>query len=154
MPRNARRRDAGGRGGTRAKQAEQASRPPWAGNCTRKSRSICRARRDSGRLDDYVTRSGYVITPVVVWGGCADGLVANPDEVQSIHRLPTSSSVDPKARIHDDPRASDRSSAAHLGQHDDPCRPRHFSISSRKRWLAASRASQRWSSPPRLGAET
>lgn len=41
-----------------------------------------------GRLDDYVTRSGYVITPVVAWGGRADGLVANPDEVQSIHRLP------------------------------------------------------------------
>ena len=48
-----------------------------------------------GRLDDYVTRSGYVITPVVVWGGRADGLVANPDEVQSIHRLPIEQLVDP-----------------------------------------------------------
>jgi mutator protein MutT len=40
-----------------------------------------------GRLDDFVTRSGYVITPVVVWAGAARGLRANPDEVQSIHRI-------------------------------------------------------------------
>ncbi len=35
-----------------------------------------------GRLDDFVTRSGYVITPVVVWAdnNCAD-LHPNPDEV-------------------------------------------------------------------------
>lgn len=48
-----------------------------------------------GRLDDYVTRSGYVITPVVVWGGRADGLVASPDEVESIHRLPIAQIVEP-----------------------------------------------------------
>ena len=41
-----------------------------------------------GRLDDYVTRSGFVITPVVVWAGAARGLVPNPAEVQSIHRIP------------------------------------------------------------------
>ena len=41
-----------------------------------------------GRLDDYVTRSGFVITPVVVWAGAARELVANPAEVQSIHRIP------------------------------------------------------------------
>ncbi|MES1162356.1 MAG: CoA pyrophosphatase, partial [Rhizobacter sp.] len=41
-----------------------------------------------GRLDDYVTRSGFVITPVVVWAGAARDLVANPAEVQSIHRIP------------------------------------------------------------------
>ncbi len=41
-----------------------------------------------GRLDDYVTRSGYVITPVVVWGGIVTGLAPNPNEVESIHRLP------------------------------------------------------------------
>ena len=40
-----------------------------------------------GRLDDYATRSGYVITPFVVWGGHAD-LIANPAEVQGIHRIP------------------------------------------------------------------
>jgi mutator protein MutT len=41
-----------------------------------------------GRLDDYATRSGYVITPVVVWGGKAAQVQPNPDEVASIHRLP------------------------------------------------------------------
>ena len=41
-----------------------------------------------GRLDDFVTRSGFVITPVVVWAGAARTLVANPAEVQSIHRIP------------------------------------------------------------------
>jgi len=39
-----------------------------------------------GTLDDYVTRSGYVITPVVVWAGIDDQhLHPNPDEVASIH---------------------------------------------------------------------
>lgn len=41
-----------------------------------------------GRLDDFVTRSGYAITPVVVWAGRAEGLVPNADEVASIHRIP------------------------------------------------------------------
>lgn len=40
-----------------------------------------------GRLDDYPTRSGYVITPVVVWGGAARNLAPNPAEVRSIHRI-------------------------------------------------------------------
>ena len=41
-----------------------------------------------GRLDDYPTRSGYVISPVVVWGGRDVTLTPNPDEVESIHRIP------------------------------------------------------------------
>jgi 8-oxo-dGTP pyrophosphatase MutT (NUDIX family) len=41
-----------------------------------------------GRLDDYVTRSGFAITPVVVWAGTARALAANPAEVASIHRIP------------------------------------------------------------------
>lgn len=41
-----------------------------------------------GRLDDYVTRSGFVITPVVAWAGAARGMVRNPAEVASIHRIP------------------------------------------------------------------
>ncbi|MDG2479728.1 MAG: CoA pyrophosphatase [Alphaproteobacteria bacterium] len=40
-----------------------------------------------GRLDDYPTRSGYLITPVVIWAGEKVDLVANPDEVASIHRV-------------------------------------------------------------------
>lgn len=41
-----------------------------------------------GRLDDFVTRSGYAITPVLVWAGPARTMVANPHEVHSIHRIP------------------------------------------------------------------
>ncbi|MCB0028519.1 MAG: CoA pyrophosphatase, partial [Anaerolineales bacterium] len=41
-----------------------------------------------GRLDDYTTRSGYTITPIVVWGGPVTDLVPNPAEVDSIHRIP------------------------------------------------------------------
>ena len=38
-----------------------------------------------GLLDDYQTRSGYLITPVVVWAGLGATMQANPDEVESIH---------------------------------------------------------------------
>ncbi|ODU09604.1 MAG: coenzyme A pyrophosphatase [Rubrivivax sp. SCN 71-131] len=42
-----------------------------------------------GRLDDYVTRSGYAITPLVFWGGdTARALQPNPQEVASVHRVP------------------------------------------------------------------
>ena len=41
-----------------------------------------------GRLDTFVTRSGYAITPVVLWAGAAREMVPNPDEVASIHRIP------------------------------------------------------------------
>lgn len=40
-----------------------------------------------GRLDDFVTRSGFVISPVVVWAGAAPDLQANAAEVASIHRI-------------------------------------------------------------------
>ena len=41
-----------------------------------------------GRLDDFVTRSGFVITPIVVWAGAAANMRPNPNEVASIHRIP------------------------------------------------------------------
>ena len=41
-----------------------------------------------GRLDDFVTRSGYAITPVVVWAGAAREMLPNPGEVETIHRIP------------------------------------------------------------------
>ena len=40
-----------------------------------------------GRLDDYPTRSGYLITPVVAWAPEGAVLSANPDEVASIHPI-------------------------------------------------------------------
>ena len=40
-----------------------------------------------GLLDDYPTRSGYLITPVVLWAGTGAALSPNPDEVASVHRI-------------------------------------------------------------------
>jgi 8-oxo-dGTP pyrophosphatase MutT (NUDIX family) len=39
-----------------------------------------------GLLDDYPTRSGYLITPVVVWAAGGAAIVPNPQEVASVHR--------------------------------------------------------------------
>ncbi len=41
-----------------------------------------------GRLDDYPTRSGYNITPFVVWAGDAPAFTPNPDEVHALYRIP------------------------------------------------------------------
>jgi 8-oxo-dGTP pyrophosphatase MutT (NUDIX family) len=40
-----------------------------------------------GTLDDYPTRSGYVITPVVLWAGGQPEIHPNPLEVRSVHRV-------------------------------------------------------------------
>ncbi|HEY2600386.1 MAG TPA: CoA pyrophosphatase [Thermoleophilaceae bacterium] len=40
-----------------------------------------------GWLDDYPTRSGYVITPVVLWGGKDPHLDPAPDEVLAVYRI-------------------------------------------------------------------
>ena len=41
-----------------------------------------------GCLDDFVTRSGFHICPVVIWGGEVPTLNKNEEEVASIHRVP------------------------------------------------------------------
>ena len=41
-----------------------------------------------GALDDYPTRSGYIITPIVLWADNPGELVANPDEVARIYLVP------------------------------------------------------------------
>lgn len=40
-----------------------------------------------GVLDDYATRSGYVITPVVIWAGPDAELEPNPAEVLAVYRI-------------------------------------------------------------------
>ena len=40
-----------------------------------------------GLLDDYPTRSGYLITPVVLWAESCGTISPNPDEVASVHRI-------------------------------------------------------------------
>lgn len=52
-----------------------------------------------GRLDDYATRSGFVVTPVVVWAGAARDVVPNADEVASIHRIPLQEFLRPDAPL-------------------------------------------------------
>jgi 8-oxo-dGTP pyrophosphatase MutT (NUDIX family) len=39
------------------------------------------------QLDDYPTRSGYLITPVVAWAADSAKLAPNPAEVRSVHRI-------------------------------------------------------------------
>jgi len=41
-----------------------------------------------GLLDDYVTRSGYVMTPVVCWAGQVGELTGAEAEVASVHQVP------------------------------------------------------------------
>jgi len=41
-----------------------------------------------GLLDDYPTRSGFLITPVVVWAGADAMLTPNPHEVAEAYRVP------------------------------------------------------------------
>jgi 8-oxo-dGTP pyrophosphatase MutT (NUDIX family) len=41
-----------------------------------------------GTLDDYATRSGYVITPVVVWGSAPAVLTPDPSEVAAVYCVP------------------------------------------------------------------
>lgn len=40
-----------------------------------------------GVLDDYASRSGYVIAPVIAWLDDASALAPNPEEVASVHRI-------------------------------------------------------------------
>jgi 8-oxo-dGTP pyrophosphatase MutT (NUDIX family) len=50
-----------------------------------------------GLLDDYATRSGYLIKPVVIWAGAGTEIRPNPQEVESVHRVPLVSIASPDA---------------------------------------------------------
>jgi 8-oxo-dGTP pyrophosphatase MutT (NUDIX family) len=41
-----------------------------------------------GLLDDYGTRSGFIITPIVAWAGEKVDLAPNPAEVAHVYRVP------------------------------------------------------------------
>jgi 8-oxo-dGTP pyrophosphatase MutT (NUDIX family) len=42
-----------------------------------------------GVLDDYATRSGYLMSPVVMWAGAVGGqIIRNPEEVERIYLIP------------------------------------------------------------------
>ena len=50
-----------------------------------------------GLLDDYPTRSGYVITPVVIWAGMGAEFSPNPDEVAKIMPITLSDLLRPES---------------------------------------------------------
>lgn len=61
-----------------------------------------------GRLDDYATRSGFVITPVVVWAVGLGRMERNPDEVAAIHRVPLAELERPEVPVLHEIEESDR----------------------------------------------
>ena len=52
-----------------------------------------------GWLDDYATRSGFVITPVVLWGDADPALNPARDEVLAVYRLSLRELVDTEPRF-------------------------------------------------------
>jgi mutator protein MutT len=61
-----------------------------------------------GRLDDYPTRSGFVIAPVVVWGDGAAPLRTDPREVAGVYRVPLDDLLDPRSLVLQSIPQSDR----------------------------------------------
>ena len=76
--------------GGRPTRARTRSTPPCA-SCARRSAPAPGRADCLGILDDYPTRSGYVITPVVVWLSAGRELEANPDEVAELYQIPLAS---------------------------------------------------------------
>ena len=89
---------------TRRASGLRAHRAQWAlpgGRCDAGETSVATALRELheelglklgaddvlGELDDYPTRSGYLITPVVLWAGRGAVISPSPDEVASAHRI-------------------------------------------------------------------
>jgi 8-oxo-dGTP pyrophosphatase MutT (NUDIX family) len=52
-----------------------------------------------GWLDDYPTRSGYVITPVVLWGDASPALKPARDEVFAVYRVGLQALIDTVPRF-------------------------------------------------------
>lgn len=52
-----------------------------------------------GWLDDYPTRSGFVITPVVLWGPADPAIVPAPDEVLAVYRIGLQALLDSEPRF-------------------------------------------------------
>jgi 8-oxo-dGTP pyrophosphatase MutT (NUDIX family) len=71
-----------------------------------------------GLLDDYPTRSGYLITPVVAWAAGVFELRPSAAEVASVHRIPLADIARPGAfdfiRI---PESERRVVRVHIGRH-------------------------------------
>ncbi len=70
-----------------------------------------------GRLDDFATRSGFLITPVVIWGTADAEMHANPDEVAAIYRIPLTQIVDPQIAHRTPTQLGEMISLAIVGTH-------------------------------------
>lgn len=60
-----------------------------------------------GRLDDFKTRSGFIMTPILFWAGKLPELTPDYDEVDSIHRIPVSEFMREDAPLLNDSAHSD-----------------------------------------------
>ncbi|WP_241004420.1 CoA pyrophosphatase [Conexibacter sp. SYSU D00693] len=58
-----------------------------------------------GWLDDYATRSGYRISPVVLWGGADPELKPAPDEVLAVYRIGLHALLGAERRLIDIPES-------------------------------------------------
>jgi len=52
-----------------------------------------------GWLDDYPTRSGFVITPIVLWDPAEPGLAPAAEEVQAVYRIALQALLDSEPRF-------------------------------------------------------
>ena len=59
-----------------------------------------------GWLDDRATRSGFVITPVVLWGGIDPALEPDPSEVMAVYRVGLQALLDCEPRLTPIPQSS------------------------------------------------
>jgi 8-oxo-dGTP pyrophosphatase MutT (NUDIX family) len=60
-----------------------------------------RLTRDSvvGWLDDYLTRSGFLVSPVVLWGSARRALRPDPNEVLAVYRIGLHALADAEPRL-------------------------------------------------------
>ena len=59
-----------------------------------------------GQLDDFATRSGFRITPVVIWLECLGEMRSDPDEVAAVFYVPVSDLLRPGVpRVHKIPES-------------------------------------------------
>lgn len=99
-------------------------------------RAPARIRRPrSARRGCYGTRSGYVMTPVVVWGGGALDLRPHPDEVAAVYRIGVHHLTrDDSPRFRRDPR--ERSTRRQCGFGGDLIHAPTGAVLVQFRWVA------------------
>lgn len=72
-----------------------------------------------GVLDDYATRSGYAVSPVLVWADGRAMVTPNPAEVDSVHRIGLEVILRPEAASFETIPESDRPVIRlNIGEHD------------------------------------